>query len=61
MTPAQLHAARKRLGLSQSELAEALGVDYRTVGRWERGEREIPTLLAQQAAVMILRLCAALV
>lgn len=31
-------SARKRLGLSQEKLAEALGVSRNTISRWERGE-----------------------
>lgn len=31
-------SARKRLGLSQEQLAEALGVSCNITGRWERGE-----------------------
>ena len=34
-----IKAARKRLGMSQSQLAEALGVTVTTISRWERGER----------------------
>jgi transcriptional regulator with XRE-family HTH domain len=30
-------ATRQRLGMTQKELARALGVDPTTVGRWERG------------------------
>ena len=35
MTPEEIKAARKSLGLSQKELGEALGVATRTIGRWE--------------------------
>ena len=36
---------RKRLGLTQSELAERLGVTQNTVGRYEQGLRRIsPTI-----------------
>lgn len=44
MTPAEVSAARKLLGLSQSELAERLRMGAngeRTVRRWERGETPI--------------------
>jgi hypothetical protein len=42
-TPAQLRAARQRLGLSADGLARMVRVeDGRTVRRWEAGERHIP-------------------
>ena len=41
MTPAELRQRRKHLGLSQSSLADALGVARNTVARWERGELAI--------------------
>lgn len=56
MTAAQLRAARLKMNLSQGELAEPLGVDERTVRRWENEEREIPSWLDQKSAVMVLRL-----
>lgn len=34
--------ARKALGLSQSELAEVLGVHPQTVSAWERSKQEPP-------------------
>ena len=45
----KLKATRKRLGMSQSEIAKAVGVDNRaSISGYERGEREppLPTLLA---------------
>ena len=33
----QLKRRRRRLGMSQSQIAGALGVDVMTVSRWERG------------------------
>ncbi|HEV8632834.1 MAG TPA: helix-turn-helix domain-containing protein [Chloroflexota bacterium] len=35
MTPAEVRAARRALGLSQKALAEQLGVTETTVWRWE--------------------------
>lgn len=35
---ADIYSARKKLGLSQEKLAEALGVSRNTVSRWELGE-----------------------
>lgn len=40
MNPADLKAWRTRMGWSQERLAEALGVHYMTVSKWERGEQE---------------------
>jgi DNA-binding transcriptional regulator YiaG len=45
MTPAELHAARKALGLTQHGLAEALHMGkhgWQSVSAWERGTRDIP-------------------
>ena len=36
---------RKKMGLTQRELALVLGVRNLAVSRWERGERSIPPLL----------------
>ena len=34
----RMASKRRRLGLSQKALAESLGIDEGTVGKWERGE-----------------------
>ena len=42
MTNSELKALRTRLGLTQRELARAIGVASNTLARWERGELGIP-------------------
>lgn len=37
----QLRELRKAVGISQTELAGAIGSSLRTVGAWERGETEM--------------------
>ena len=39
MTPEELRAARKAMGLGQDALADALGVSGRSVRGWEAGRR----------------------
>ena len=48
MTPADLLAARRSLGLTQRALAERLGVSQATLWRWETGAMTIqhPAILA---------------
>ncbi len=38
---------RRQLGLSQEELAHALGVSFATVNRWENG-KTVPSKLARR-------------
>ena len=45
ITPDELRARRKSLGMTQSQFAEAAGVDRVTVARWETGKREIDQLI----------------
>lgn len=49
----QLKEMRKKRGLKQKELAERLGVDWRTYGSWERGERMINLEQAYNCAVLL--------
>ena len=56
MTPAELRAARKRLGMTQAQLATALklGKDgKRAVQRWECGDRPISGPVAVAMAMML--------
>jgi transcriptional regulator with XRE-family HTH domain len=41
MTADELRERRVELGMSQKELADALGLRANTVARWERGEKVI--------------------
>ncbi len=43
--PKQVKEVRRQLGLSQEELAHALGVSFATVNRWENG-KTVPSKLA---------------
>lgn len=44
--PEQVKEVRRQLGLSQEEMAHALGVSFATVNRWENG-KTVPSKLAQ--------------
>jgi len=57
MTAEEVRAARRKLGFTQAEFAERVGVQRNTVWRWEAGTLTVGTtaailirLLAQQAA-----------
>jgi transcriptional regulator with XRE-family HTH domain len=43
--PADLKSRREALGLTQSALAERLGVSVQAVRHWEQGVRPIPAML----------------
>lgn len=53
MTPAELKEARRKLGLSTNKLGEAMGVDARTIRRWEAGDRSIPGPVQVAVAYML--------
>ena len=44
-TPADLWEARRKLGLTQAQLAAILGVTDRQVRNWESGRSPIPKML----------------
>ena len=50
MTPVELRAIRKGLGLTQTELAARVGVHLRSVQKWEAGERAISEPVASASA-----------
>ena len=47
MTGADLRTIRTKLGLTQEELGQRLGVRKNTVWRWETGLRHIPEPVAR--------------
>jgi DNA-binding transcriptional regulator YiaG len=51
MTPDELRAERKRLGLSQPKLAAALGISVRTLQDWEQGRRVPRMMLLIERAI----------
>lgn len=46
----RLKELRKEKGLTQKELANLMGVNVKTIGRWERGEFEIKLAQAKMLA-----------
>lgn len=53
MNQHDLRAARKRLGLTQAELAEALGLKQRTyISAMEQGKREVSARVAAGIATL---------
>jgi transcriptional regulator with XRE-family HTH domain len=56
VSPATLRDWRKRLGLSQREAGDALGLSLRAVQNYESGERDIPKPVALACAAVALGL-----
>ena len=53
MTETEIRGLRKRMGLTQQQLADLLGVTFVTVSRWENGTHGI-----RESAARLLRLLA---
>ena len=50
MTDNEIKELRKRLNMTQQELANAVGVDRVTVARWEAGQKKPSNLARRQLA-----------
>jgi DNA-binding transcriptional regulator YiaG len=50
LQPKEIRFLRTELGLTQAQLAELVGRDAQTIGRWERGENSL-----DQTAEMVIR------
>jgi transcriptional regulator with XRE-family HTH domain len=55
LTGPEFRKIRLRLGLTQDEIARELDIDRRTVGRWERGEVNVPKVVAFAMKYLVLR------
>jgi len=54
MTPKQLTAARKQLGLTPSEMARAMGVSDDTYKDWQSGKRGMPPVANRCVELLLL-------
>ena len=50
MTSNEIKELRKRLNMTQQELANAVGVDRVTIARWEAGQKKPSNLARRQLA-----------
>lgn len=55
MNPDELRTALDRLGITQRECAEALGVSLRTVQKWVAGDHAIPGPAAKLVRLWVRR------
>jgi len=55
MKTEDIKALRKKLDITQKELAARIGVDTLTIGRWERGERRPSQLAVRQLNRLVKR------
>ena len=54
MTPRQLIKARKKLGLSPTEMARSMGVSYFTYASWQSGRRQMPAVAVRCVELLLL-------
>lgn len=52
-TAALVKETRKRLGLTQLQFAQTLGVSFQSVNRWERGRTKPLPIVLKQIEVMV--------
>ena len=53
MTPQALTAARKKLKLSPTEMARAMGVKYDTFKQWQSGRRSMPAVAVRCVELLL--------
>lgn len=53
MTPETFKDTRKKLGMSQQAMAEALGFALKTIQRWEAGDKPIRASVAMAVHQMV--------
>ena len=56
MSPSDFRKLRKKLGYTQGQLAAVWGVTGKSVGRWDRGDVPIPTLVSYCITLMVVNL-----
>ena len=54
MTPRKLTAARKKLGLTPTEMARAMGVPYDTYKDWQSGRRSMSALAVRCVELLLI-------
>ncbi len=53
MTPRKLTAARKKLGLTPTEMARAMGVPYDTYKDWQSGRHSMPSVAVRCVELLL--------
>jgi len=53
MTPKELTAARKKLELSPTEMARAMGAPYDTYKSWQSGRRSMPAVAVRCVELLL--------